>query len=103
MTDPVGDYCCAGSMDELLELYSRGLYTAGEVSSVCIRALALARDDEQRAATWTQMPAWVRDSIGQIFARIDYERDETVTFGHADDTPNESFVLAQRWHRGLRD
>ncbi|QWP75871.1 hypothetical protein J5226_20025 [Lysobacter sp. K5869] len=89
-------------MDELLGMYSDGLYTAGEVSSVCIKTLALARDDAKRTAIWAQMPPWLQDSISAIFARVDYEHDETISFGHSDDTPNEFYVRAQHWHRNLR-
>lgn len=103
MTDPVDYYGHAASMDELLALYNEGIYTEAEIKCVCMKALALARDDEHRAAIWAQIPAWVRDLIGATFAYIDYEHDETFSLGHVDETPKEGYVLAQRWHRNLRD
>jgi len=66
-------------LDDLLENYSNGLYTSGEVVSNAMEFL----DESNIAEVWDDFPSWLKEQIRALL--LDFsESDEVVTFGRGD-------------------
>lgn len=74
---------------ELFEGYRSGLYTRGEVNSICMDFM-MDRDDY--LSGWRQLPEWVRKSIFERLSAFN-DFDQVVSFGHGDPKATMSKIL----------
>lgn len=66
-------------LESLLDAYNEGLYTEGEISSLCIEMLAKCLTIE----LWNMFPDWVKNRLIKRLINFS-EKDEIITFGQGD-------------------